>query len=148
VAAYRVLVGEVHGDADGGGPGELAGPHLKEPELAGLEGELQVARVPVVPLDPVEGAQEAVPHRRLPAGQLVQGPGQRPAGDDLVALAAEQDLTERDGRTGAGVAAERDPGAAVLVEVAEHHRLHGHGGAEVGRDGMQRAVGPRPRCVP
>ena len=140
-APDHALVGEVGRDADSGIADESARSHLQEPQLAGLEGELQVARVAVVLLDPVQGVQEAGPHGRLPVGQLVQGPGQRSAGDDVFALATEQDLTERDGLTGVGVAAERDSGAAVVIAVPEHHRLDGHGRAEVVRNVMELAVG-------
>jgi hypothetical protein len=78
----------------------------------------------------------------------VQGPGPATARDDIVALATEQDLTEGGVLAGVGVAAERHPAAAVAVAVPEHHRLHGHGRAEMVRDAMELTVGLGPRRVP
>jgi hypothetical protein len=147
-APDHTLVGEVGGHADRGVADEPARSHLQEPQLAGLEGELQLACVAVAALDPVQGVQEAGPHGRFPVGQLVQGPGPASARDDVVALATEQDLTERGGLAGVGVAAERHPAAAVVVAVPEHHRLDGHGRAEMVRDAMELTVGPGPRRVP
>jgi hypothetical protein len=96
----------------------------------------------------VQGVQEAGPHGRLPVGQLAQGPGEGSARDDVVTLATEQDLAERGMLAGVGVAAERDPAAAVVVAVPEHHRLDGHGRAEVVRDAMELAIGLGARRVP
>ena len=99
-------------------------------------------------LDPVQGLQQAGPHGRHPVGQVVQGPSQRAARDDLLALGAEQHLAERDLLAGVGVAAERDPAAAAVIAVPEHHRLHGHGRAQVMGDGIQLPIGPCPGRVP
>jgi hypothetical protein len=147
-APDHALVGEVGRDADRGVAGEPARSHLQQPQRARLEGELQVAPVAVVVLDPVQGVQEGGPHGRLPVGQLVQGPGEGSARDDVVALATEQDLAEGRMLAGVGVAAERHPAAAVVVAVPEHHRLHGHGRAEMVRDAMELTVGLGPGRVP
>ncbi|GAA0987257.1 hypothetical protein GCM10009551_040140 [Nocardiopsis tropica] len=147
-ASDHALVREFGGHAHGRGPDEPARPDLQQPQFAGLEGELDVARVPVVLLDPAQGVEQARPHGRLPVGEFAQGPGRRPAGDDVIALAAEQDLAEGGVPTGVGVAAERDPAAAAPVAVAEHHRLHDHGGAQVVRDVVQVAVGACARGLP
>src|SRR5581483_5544956 len=43
---------------------------------------------------------------------------------------------------------ETDTGARVVVAVAEDHRLHVDRSAEVVRDALAHAVGPRPGAVP
>ena len=48
VQVDQALVDELGGDAEGGRGGALADPGLQHPQLAALDGELDVAQVPVV----------------------------------------------------------------------------------------------------
>ncbi len=52
------------GHAQGGGAGALADPGLEHPELALVDGELGVAHVPVVGLEPGEDAEQLRVDRR------------------------------------------------------------------------------------
>ncbi len=142
------LADEFGGYADRGTPHEPAGPDLQDPELAGLERELDVAGVAVVRFDPTQGVEQLRPHCRLPLGEFAQWPGRRRSGDDFFSLTPEQDFAERDVLTGVGVAAEGDSGAAVAVAVAEHHPLDDHGCTQVVRDVVHLTVGSRAWRVP
>src|SRR4029450_9177633 len=73
-APDRARVGEVHRDADGGASDEPPGPLLQDPQLAGLEGELQMARIAMMLLDPVQGLQQAGPPRPPPESAPPEGP--------------------------------------------------------------------------
>jgi hypothetical protein len=70
------------------------------------------------------------------------------AGHDVLALAARQELAVGLALAGVRVAGEEHAGPGRLVEVAEHHRLDGHGGAAVLRDVPVPAVGLRARRPP
>ena len=54
------------------------------------------------------------------------------AGDDVFALGVDEVVAAWLVLAGGGVAGEADAGARIIVTVAEHHRLHVDGGAEVG----------------
>jgi hypothetical protein len=68
--------------------------------------------------------------------------------DQVLALAAGQEFAIQLGGAGVGVARERDTRSRAGVEVAEHHRLHGHCGAEIVGDLVVGAVGARTPAVP
>ena len=139
---------EVHGDLHGGGRGPLADPGLQHPELALLDGELDVAHVPVVVLQGLHDLDELLVGGGVAALQLVErqrGPG---TGDDVLALGLRQVLGEVLALPGRGVAGEGDAGAGVLADVAEHHGDDVDGGAEVVRDPVLAAVDAGPLAVP
>ena len=70
------------------------------------------------------------------------------ARDDVLALRVLQVVAVDALRAAGRVAGERDAGAGVHVEVAEHHRDDVDGGAEVGRDAFLPAVEHRAVAVP
>jgi hypothetical protein len=63
------------------------------------------------------------------------------AGDDVLALRVDEILAIELVGAGRGVAGKRDAGRAILAHVAEHHRLDIDGGAPIGRDAVQAAIG-------
>ena len=73
VQVDQALVDELGGDDERGRRGALADPGLQHPELAALDGELDVAQVPVVAL---ERGHDLASARRTPACRAAPG---RPA---------------------------------------------------------------------
>ena len=70
------------------------------------------------------------------------------AGHDVLALGVHEEVAVGLVLAGGGVAGEADAGAGVVVAVAEHHRLHVDGGAEVVADALADAVGDGAGAVP
>jgi hypothetical protein len=70
------------------------------------------------------------------------------AGDDVLTLGVDEVVAVGQVLAGRGVAGEADARARALVPVAEHHRLHVHGGAQLVADLLAVAVRDRPRSVP
>ncbi len=149
-----------HRDLQRGLRGALAGARLQHPQLAALNGELDVLHVAVVvfefPAHLVEFAEHLghdLFHRRqsrvvrLLAGDRQMLRGADP-GHDILALRIYQELAVK--RVGAGrrVAGEGDAGRAIRPHIAEHHRLHVDRGSPVGRDVVQPAIGDRARVHP
>ncbi len=121
---------------------------LQHPELALLDRELGVAHVAVVALEAGEDVEQlAVDLREVPL-QRVEVLGVADAGDDVLALSVDEEVAVRLVLTGRGIAGEPHSGAGVVVAVAEHHRLHVDGRAEVVGDAFPHPVGDRPWAVP
>jgi hypothetical protein len=72
--------------------------------------------------------------------QVLQRDGVPDPGHDVLALGVLQVVAVDALGAGARVAGERDAGARVHAQVAEDHRDHVDGGAEVGRDALLAAV--------
>ena len=80
--------------------------------------------------------------------QRVEVLGVADAGHDVLALGVDQEVAVRLVLAGRRVAGEADAGAGVVVAVAEHHRLHVDGGAEVVADALADPVGDGAGAVP
>ena len=142
-------LGHVDGHAQRGRAGALADAGLEHPELALLDGELGVAHVLVVALEAGEdGEQLARGSSGSALCQRVEVLGVADAGHDVLALGVDEEVAVRPVLAGGGVAGEADAGAGVVVAVAEHHRLHVDGGAEVVADALADAVGDGAGAVP
>ena len=119
------------GDAHRGRRGALAGARLQEIELAALDGELDVLHVAEMPLEPLLRSRAAPSYA---SGSRVAISSMRErranAGDDVLALRVDEKLAVELPFAGRRVARERDAGARVVAEVAEHHRHDVHAGAE------------------
>ncbi len=148
VQVDQALVDELPGDDERGGGGALADPGLQHPELAALDGELDVAEVLVVLLQPGHDAEQLVVGGLVELLQLLQRHGVADAGHHVLALGVGQVVAVDALRAAARVAGERDAGARVGAEVAEDHGHHVDGGAQVGRDALLAAVEHRPLRVP
>jgi hypothetical protein len=144
----QLLVDELGGDPERGGGGALADPRLQHPQLAAFDGELDVAQVPVVGLQPAHHRIQLARRLRVTFGQVGEGEGVADARDDVLALRVGQVVAVDALPSGGRVAGETHPGTRVRAEVAEHHRAHVHGGAEIVRDPLATAVEPRPLGVP
>ena len=134
--------------AQRGPPGALAHPGLEHPELALLDGELGVAHVAVVALEPGEDPQQLLVDLRELVGQCRQRLGVADAGHHVLALGVDQEVAVLALGARGRVAGEADAGARVVVAVAEHHGLDVDGGAQVVGDPLPHPVGDGPGAVP
>ena len=148
VGVDQALVGHVPADPERRLRGALADAGLEHPELAALDGELDVAHVVVVLLQRRHDREQLVVRRLVDLLHVGQGDRVANAGDDVLALRVLQVVAVHALVAGRRVAGERDPGARVVAEVAEDHRLHVHGGAEPLLDPLLAAVEHRALGVP
>src|SRR5690606_21500053 len=139
----QALVDELGGDAEGGARGALADAGLQHPQLAALDGELDVAAIPGVVLQGLHDLHELVVRLLVDRLQLGERPGVADAGDDLLALRGPEVVAVPapgagggGAVAGGGVAREGDTGAGVGAEVAEDHGADVDGGAQVVRDAL------------
>ena len=126
----------------------LAHPRLEQPELAALDGELDVAQVAVVRLEASHRLPQRLVRRRVEQLQLGQREGVADARDDVLALRVGQVVAVHARRPGGRVPREAHAGPGGLAEVAEHHAHHVHGGAQVVRDALATPVEPGAVRVP
>ena len=130
------------GDPERRGRGPLADPGLQHPQLAALDGELDVAQVAVVLLELAHDRHQLVVRLLVQALEVGQGQGVADAGDDVLALGVLQ-VVAVDARVAGGrVAGEADAGARVRAEVAEHHRADVDRRAQVVGDALLAPVEP------
>ena len=118
-------------DADRGRRSALAGARLQEVERAALHRELDVLHVAVVPLEAVLRGEQLLVCTREPVGHLVDAERCPDAGDDVLALRVDEELTVELPFARARVARERHAGTGVVPQVAEHHADDVHAGAKV-----------------
>ncbi len=126
----------------------LGGARLQHPELALLDGELQVLDVAVVLLQSLGVGLEFlvdVRHLLLQRRNRLRGPD---AGHHVLALGVGQVIAVQDLLTGIRVTGKGDAGARVVAHVAEDHGLHVDCGAQVVRDLVVVAVVDAPLVVP
>ncbi len=138
----------VDGHLEGGPSGALAHPGLEHPELALLDGELGVAHVAVVPLEPFEDREQLLVdlgERGLEGRQRL---GVADAGHDVLALGVHQEVAVGAAVPGGRVPGEPHPGPGLVVAVAEDHGLDVHRRAQGVRDPLALAIGNGPRPVP
>ena len=144
----QLLVDELGGDPERRGGRPLPDAGLQHPQLAALDGELDVAQVAVVGLQPAHDPEQLLRGRGVELGEVGQGQGVADAGDDVLALGVGQVVAVDALLAGGRVAGEADAGAGVGAEVAEDHRAHVHRGAEVVRDPLAAPVDPGAVGVP
>ena len=138
----------VHRHLQGGRAGALAHPGLQHPELALVDGELGVAHVAVVAFEAGEDGQQLGVHLGELLLELGDGLGVADAGHHVLALGVDQEVAVGALGPGGRVTGEADPGARVVVAVAEHHGLDVDRGAQVVGDALAVAVGDGPGPVP
>ena len=143
-----LLVYHVDRHPQGGPPGPLAHPRLEHPQLALVDGELGVAHVTVVGLEPGEDGQElAVDLGELDL-ELGQGLGIPDAGHHVLALGVDQEVAVLPHLAGGRVTGEADSGSRVVVTVAEHHGLHVDRRSQLVGDPLPDPVGNGTWAVP
>ncbi len=140
VGVDQALVGHVDGDPERRLRGALADPGLEHPELAALDGELDVAHVAVVALERGHDPQQLVVRGPVDLGHVGQRHGVADAGDDVLALGVLQVVAVHALVPARGVPGERDAGAGGHAPVAEDHGLDVDRGAEVLGDPLLAAV--------
>ena len=82
----QVLVDQLPGDPERRRRGALPDPGLQHPQLAALDGELDIAQVPVVRLQPAHHLHQLLVRRRVQRLEIVQRQGVPDPGDDILAL--------------------------------------------------------------
>ena len=143
-----LVLRHVDRDAQRGHAGALADAGLEHPELALLDGELGVTHVAVVVLEPAEDGEQFLVQLREVVREGVEIFGVANARHHVFALRVHQEVAVGLALAGGRVAREPDPGSRVVVAVAEHHRLHVDGGAEIVADALAVAIGDGARAVP
>ena len=128
--------------------GALAHPGLQHPELAVLDGELDVTHVAVVVLQGLHEPDELVVRRGVELRELGERHRVPDAGHDVLALGVRQVVAVGAGLARRRVPGEADAGARRRPAVPEDHRLHVHRGADVVGDVFLAPVEHRPRGVP
>ena len=142
------VVDHVDRHAQRGPARALADAGLQHPELALVDGELGVAHVAVVRLEPGEDVHQLGVDGRELGFERTQRLGVADAGHDVLALGVDEEVAIGALCARGGIAREADAGAGLVVAVAEHHGLHVHGRAEVVRDVLALTVGDGSRPVP
>ena len=154
------LVQHVHRHVQRGGAGALADAALQHPELAFLDGELDVEHVGEVLFergtDGVEllvGLGHGVLHAHevlvlLVLRVVVDRARGADAGHDVFALGVHQPLAVELVVAGGRVAGEGHAGGGGVAHVAEHHRLDVDRGAPLVRNAFDAAVGDGLLAVP
>ncbi len=140
VGVDQALVGHVAADPERRRRGALADPGLEHPELAALDGELDVAHVAVVLLERRHDADQLVVRLLVDLLHVGQRHRVADARDDVLALGVLEVVAVHPLVARRRVAGEGDPGAGVVAPVAEDHRLHVDGGAEALLDPLLAAV--------
>ncbi len=136
----EALVDQLGGDAEGGTGGALADPGLEHPELAALDGELDVAEILVVGLQRLHDLHQLVVRRLVDRLQLGERHRVADTRDDVLALRVLE-VVAVDALVAAGrVTGEGDARAGVGAEVAEDHRTDVDGRAEVAGNALLAAV--------
>ena len=142
LADDQALLDHFDGDAQSGGCGTFAHAGLEHPELALLDGELDIAHVAIVILERQEHALELLTCGLEARGGLEVGDGLgvADAGDDILALGVDQkvavELLSAVGR----VARKGDAGRGGLTLVAKGHGLNVDGSTELVGDAVLFAV--------
>ena len=144
----RLSPRHLHRHAQRGAPGALADPRLEHPEAALLDGELRVAHVAVVALEPVEDGEQLVVDLGEVLAEPVEVLGVADAGHHVLSLGVDQEVAVGPVLAGGRVAGEADAGAGALVAVAEHHGLDVDRGAQVVADLLAHPVGHGAGRVP
>ena len=141
-AGDQAFLDHFDGDAQGGSGSTLAHAGLEHPELALLDGELDIAHIAIVILERQEHALELLARGLEARGGLKVGDGLGVAntGDDVLALGVDQkvavELLSAIGR----VARKGDAGRRGLTLVAKGHGLDVDGSTELVGDAVLFAV--------
>ena len=146
----RPLLLHLDGDVQRGGGGALAHAGLQHPELALLDGELDVAHVAEVVLQRHEHFLQLAAGLLQALHVLELGDGARVADarDHVLALRVHQVVAVELLLAVGGVAREGHARGGRVALVAEHHGLHVHGRAQIVGDLVLLAVEHRARVVP
>ena len=117
--------------AEGGLGGALAHPGLQHPELAVLDGELDVTHVAVVVLEGLHEPDELAVGLGVELREIGERHRVPDAGHHVLTLGVREVVAVGTGLAGRRIPGEADPGPRRGPAIAEHHRLHVHRGADV-----------------
>ena len=156
----QAFIDHVDGHLQGGEAGALADTALQHPQLAFLDGELDVLHVLEVLLEVETDVVQLLVHFRhgglegsevlvlLALGGLVQGVRGADARDHVLALGVDQPFAVELVVTVGRVAGEGHAGGGGVAHVAEHHGLDVHSRAPVVRNVLDLAVTDGALAVP
>ena len=142
------LVHELARDPERGRRGSFANARLQHPQLAALDGELDVAQVAVVLFENVGVVQQLLVGRRVDPFELGDRERVTSARDDVLALGVRKVVAVQAALSRAWVAGERNARPGVRALVAEHHGHDIHGRAEIVRNLLPPPVERRSLGVP
>jgi len=148
LARDEPLLRERDGDAHGRLGRALGVARLQHPQASALDGEFHVLHVAVVALEPPAGRGELPPDPRHLRRERRDGLRRARAGHHVLALRVREPVALDLRLAGGHVARGDHARARAGAEVAEHHRLDVHGGAQVVRDAGGVAVVDRALAVP
>jgi hypothetical protein len=153
LAGDKTFIGELDRDLERRFGSALARAGLQHPQLALLHREFNVLHILIVSLQPATNARELLERARqyLLHGWFV-GARLLPrrfrdllrsadAGDDVLALGIDQELTVEPPLPGRRIARECHPGSRGLTHVTEHHGLDIDCGAPAFRDVVEAPIG-------
>ena len=131
LAGQQALFDGVDGEAHGGLRGTLGVPRLEHVEPPVLDRELDVLHVLVLGFERAHDLHQLRVGLGHHLGELRDVTRGAHAGDDVLALRVDEEVSARLGSAGDLVAAEGDPSRRLLALVAEHHLLDVDRGAPV-----------------
>ena len=139
----ELLFDHVHGELQSGSGGALAIPGLKHEQFALLDGELHVLNVFEVFFQGGANFEQFGVRAGHLFLELQHGLRGAHAGDDVLTLSVDEELTVEFIHAVSRVAGEGDAGSGVIAGVAVDHRLDVDGGAPLGGDVVFAAVNDR-----
>ena len=148
VQVDQALVDELGRDPEGRRRGPFADSGLQHPQLAALDGELDVAQVAVVLLEGAHDLQQLGVAALVDLLQVGQRHRVTDPGHHVLALRVLQVVPVDALRAGRRIPGEGHPGTRIHPQIPEHHRDDVHRGAQLGRDPFLPPVDHRPLGVP
>ena len=109
----------------------FCGPDLQQVELAGFDREFDVDRVAIERFEDLAASRSAPSKAAVQSVRIGKVDRRMCPRDEVLALAAAEIFAVERLVSVVGVARKRDAGAGIRIRVAEHHRLHRDGCAEV-----------------
>ena len=143
-----MLINKLYGDAESRRSRPLADPCLQHPQLAALDGELDVAEVAVVRLKPPHDLAKVVVRLRVELLEVLQGERVPDARNDVLALSVRQVVAVSALFSSRWVPREAHTRTRGRAEVPEHHGDDVDRSAQVVGDPLTPAIDPGAVGVP
>ena len=142
------FIDHVDGYFNGSSSGALACAGLQEIEFALFDCKLNILHVAIMLFKHGDIGLQFIEDRLHLTFHLGYLSGCTHAGDNIFPLSVDQILAIEHFLAGAGIAGEANPGAGIIVEVAEDHRLHINCRAKIVVDFIEVAIIDSPAIVP
>ena len=148
VLRNELLIDQLRGYAESRGGGTLTHTSLEHPQLAALNGELNVTHVLVVSLQFAHDRQELFVGFGILVSEFRKRLRVSDARNNVFTLRVHEVITVNTRVPGRGVAGEANTGAGGLPHVSKHHRLNVDSGAQVIGNAFAATVNLRAFSVP